>query len=71
MQKFPGKTPEELDQIDWARLQAAWDVGEVVEIERRRSALLDGSITGADLTEYEAEAIVAHDELMEQYGNLD
>ena len=38
LQKFPGRTLEELDAIDWPRLQRAMEVDRVVESEQRRNA---------------------------------
>jgi hypothetical protein len=38
LQKFPGKTLEELDAIDWPRLQRAEEVNRIVESEQRRKA---------------------------------
>ena len=35
LQKFPGRTLEELDGVDWLRLMRAEDVGRIVDVERR------------------------------------
>ena len=35
LQKFPGRTLEELDSIDWLRLQRAMEVDDVVRVEER------------------------------------
>jgi hypothetical protein len=42
LQKFPGKTLEELDSIDWPRLQRAMEVDRIVESEQRRLAWYEG-----------------------------
>lgn len=38
LQKFPNRTLEELDDVDWIRLQRAMEVDRVVESEQRRNA---------------------------------
>ena len=38
LQRFPGKTLEELDNVDWLRLQRAMEVDRIVESEQRRNA---------------------------------
>ena len=38
LQKFPGCTLEELDSVDWLRLQRAMEVDRIVESEQRRIA---------------------------------
>ena len=40
LQKFPGRTLEELDGVDWLRLQRAMEVDRIVESEQRRRAYL-------------------------------
>jgi hypothetical protein len=38
LQRFPGRTLEELDGVDWLRLQRAETVGRIVDVEQRRKA---------------------------------
>ena len=40
LQQFPGRTLEELDTLDWVRLQRAMEVDRIVESERRRQAYI-------------------------------
>ena len=44
MQKFPGRTLEELDNLDWLRLQRALEVGRIVEIESKNTLVTEGKI---------------------------
>lgn len=41
LQRFPGRTLEELDNVDWLRLQRAMEVDRIVESEQRRNAYVD------------------------------
>ncbi len=53
LQTFPGRTLEELDDIDWLRFMRAQDVGRLVGNEQRRSLWLDGHLKDSDLTALE------------------
>jgi hypothetical protein len=44
MQKFPGRTLEELDDVDWLRLQRAMEVGRLVDIEQRHGLIAEGKL---------------------------
>ncbi len=50
MQQFPGKTPDELDGIDWMRLMRALDVGRLVSNEQRRKLWMEEKLKENDLT---------------------
>ena len=50
LQAFPGRTLEELDDIDWLRFMRAQDVGRLVSNEQRRKLWLDGALKDSDLT---------------------
>ena len=65
LQKFPGRTLEELDQIDWFRFLQAMDVGQIVEIERKRQLMIDGKLKTDLLTARDWAIIERHDELYE------
>jgi hypothetical protein len=41
LQRFPGRTLEELDAVDWLRLQRAMEVDRIVETEQRRRAYVE------------------------------
>lgn len=53
---------EELDDIDWLRLQRAVEVERVVQVEQRRKAYLAKQVKALDADEWRA--IERHDELV-------
>lgn len=70
LQKFPGRTLEELDGIDWLRLQRAMEVEEVVRIEERNRQYHAKEIKRMSSREYER--VRWHDELVaEWFGDGD
>jgi hypothetical protein len=46
LQRFPGRTLEELDAVDWLRLQRAMEVDRIVEAEQRRRAYVESGGAG-------------------------
>jgi hypothetical protein len=46
LEKFPGRTLEELDGVDWLRLQRAMEVDRIVEAEQRRLAYIESGGEG-------------------------
>ena len=64
MQCFPGRTLEELDNIDWLRFMRAQDVGRLVTYEQQRKRYMDGVLKQEQLTAAEW----AH---VEKYAYLD
>lgn len=63
MQRFPGRTLEEIDQTDWGRLLRAVAVGRITQVE----ALRELGISEPDrVTPEQWAAIQVHDELLEQ-----
>ena len=70
LQRFPGRTLEELDWMDWLRLQRAVEVERIVNIEARRSAYFDHNTK--TLTDDEWQAVQRHDAwVAEVYGDED
>ena len=67
LQRFPGKTLEELDDVDWARLQRAMEVDRIVESERRRRAYIEAG-GQADITKDDARMWEYHDRLVGDDG---
>lgn len=65
MQKFPGRTLEELDNLDWLRLQRALEVGRVVDVETKRALLVGGKLKADAISAQDAQAIQVHDELFD------
>lgn len=65
LQRFPGRTLEELDGIDWLRLQRAMQVGDVVNVEERFRMYHAKQIE--HLTPAERVAVLRHDRLVEAF----
>lgn len=67
MQRFPGRTLEELDGIDWLRLQRALEVGRIVDVEQKHALVLEDKLKPGALSAQEWAAIRRHDGLYEQW----
>ncbi len=67
MQKFPGRTLEELDGIDWLRLQRALEVGRIVELESRNTLVLEGKLPAENLTPREWTQLKRHNALFDEW----
>lgn len=65
MQKFPGRTLEELDGIDWLRLQRAIQVGDVVATEERFRLYHAKQVE--HLTPAEMLRVKRHDRLLDEF----
>lgn len=59
LRRFPGRTLEELDTMDWARYMRAMEAEKVMVAEEKRSAFLGGTIKTMSATDWE---IVAENE---------
>ena len=64
MQRFPGRTLEELDNVDWLRLQRAMEVERIVNVEQRHKLYLDDKLKADDLTPQEWRMIRKHNRLL-------
>ena len=67
MQRFPGRTLEELDNVDWLRLRRAYEVGRIVDIEAKNALVLDGKLDGDALQPHEWQTIRRHNALYEEW----
>lgn len=65
LQRFPGRTLEELDAIDWPRLQRAVELERIVTVEQRRKQWVDGHLKEDSITPDEWRQIRQHDDLLE------
>lgn len=65
LQKFPGRTLEELDSVDWLRLQRAQEVDRIVTVEQKRQLMTQGKLKGDDITADEWRTIRRHDRLLD------
>lgn len=64
MKKFPGRTLEELDQIDYGRVMQAVEAEWIDNVEDKRLLQMAGK---AEFTENEALAIEEHERLIAAY----
>jgi hypothetical protein len=64
MERFPGRTLEELDGLDWFRLMRALDAQQARDVERKRSDFLNKKLGRDGLTEEDWKLIAEHDELV-------
>ena len=71
MERFPGRTLEELDSVDILRLFRAHEVGRIVDVERKRAAFLGERIKAEDIPDSEWKMITRHDRLMKLVDNGD
>lgn len=67
LRQFPGRTLDELDQMDWARYLRAIEIDRIVAIEARRQQFLDGHIAPDAMTPDDWLVIQEHDQLMQQH----
>lgn len=66
LELFPGRTLEELDQMDLNRLQRAKMAARLQAVESRRKLLLEGKITGDKIERDEWALIQAMDEWLNE-----
>lgn len=67
LEMFPGRTLEELDGMDWYRLQRALQVKHIRHVEEMRQQLKTGKIKGDKLDQTIALEIKAHDDLYARF----
>ncbi len=67
MQTFPGRTLEELDRIDWLRLQRALEVGRIVDLEAKNTLITEGKIPAESLTAREWSQIRRHNAIFDEW----
>lgn len=67
MQKFPGRTLEELDGMDWLRLQRALEVGRIVELEGKNTLVTEGKLPADALTSREWAQIQRHNAIFDEW----
>lgn len=65
LELFPGRTLEELDALDWPRLQKALKVRRMLAVEAKRSLQLRGRIDKKAISAEEWQMIRDHDMLLE------
>jgi len=67
LQRFPGRTLEELDQMDWGRYLQAVSAGNTEALERRRQRFKAGEIKATSIDSADWDAIKEHDALFAEY----
>lgn len=67
MQRFPGRTLEELDGMDWLRLRRAMEIGRIVDVEAKHALYLDGKLQADAIKPTEWRMIERHNELYEAW----
>lgn len=65
LRKFPGRTLDELDQMDWPRFLRAMEAEAIIRVEEKRSAFFRGDVK--TMSEDEWTMIVEHDELVKRW----
>lgn len=66
LRRFPGRTLEELDTMNWPRYMRAMAAERILLAEERRAAWLGGAIKS--MSEDEWKIIAENDELVRHYG---
>lgn len=64
LKRFPGRTLEEIDRIDWGRHQRAFEAQFRLDIEELREKTLTGKASAKDLPESVWDVIREHDALV-------
>lgn len=65
LRKFPGRTLEELDLMNWPRYMRAMEAERIMQVEEKRLALLGGHIK--TMTPDEWELIAENEELLRRH----
>jgi len=65
LKRFPGRTLEELDGLDWGRHQRAFEAQTRLDVEDLRARSLDGKTSAKDLPESVWDMVREHDALVE------
>ncbi len=66
LEKFPGRTLEELDGMDLVRLMRAMHVERIAQVEYKRSGVMQNLIPQSQLTQLDWEQIAAHNLLVDE-----
>ena len=67
LRKFPGRTLDELDRMDWMRYQRAMEAQRILDIEAKRSAFTSGDLESLSTDEWAV--VLENDRLLEEYTN--
>lgn len=67
LRRFPGRTLEELDAMDWARYMRAMEAEKVMIAEEQRSAFLGGTIK--TMSEDMWNVVAENEEILRKYDD--
>jgi len=67
LRKFPGRTLDELDRMDWMRYQRAMEAQRILDIEGKRAAFTSGNLESLSADEWLV--VQENDRLLEEYTN--
>ena len=65
LRKFPGRTLDELDRMDWMRYQRAMEAQRILDIEGKRAAFTSGNLESLSADEWLV--VQENDRLLEEY----
>ena len=65
LRKFPGRTLDELDRMDWMRYQRAMEAQRILDIEGKRAAFTSGNLDNLSTDEWLV--VQENDRLLEEY----
>lgn len=65
LRKFPGRTLDELDRMDWMRYQRAMEAQRILDIEAKRAAFTSGDLESLTVDEWLV--VQENDRLLEEY----
>lgn len=69
LERFPGKTLEELDNMNWVRFMRAMEAQELCDIEGKKSALTKGLIKGSAVSRRDLSRMKRNDQVYNEYQN--
>lgn len=67
LQNFPGKTLEEIDQIDILRFFRAMDARSVENIETQRRSQIKGKVKASEISKEIIEKFTVHDKMFKEF----
>ena len=68
MERFPGRTLEEIDAMNWPRYLRAMEARNMAGVEDARKAQINGDIKASDMDQLIWQAIKEHDRIYAQLG---
>jgi len=69
LKRFPGRTLEEIDEMDWARYTRAMEAAQILDLEEKKVASAKGLIKPSAISAADWERIGKLEDLMEEYEN--